>query len=140
MIEAVKSTIAAMISIKPRLDQMSNARSFASNPDKIQEVAAEAPYVSPSIRVDNHAKIAILEFRDSMSGDVLAQIPSEAQLEAYKRRQIRDDDTGIPVKTTGDNRKPEQSGNYDNSTGMAIAKTGIRPSGMGANPEARIFV
>lgn len=127
MIEAIKSTIAATSFIKPGLDQTSNARSFAANPDKVQESAAEAPYVSPNVRVDNNAKIAILEFRDSVTGDVLAQIPSEAQLEAYKRRQAKDD-AEIQAEVTGANRKIEQAEDRGDIAGAAVARAEATPS------------
>lgn len=139
MIEAIKSTIAATSFIKPGLDQTSNARSFAANPEKIQEVASEVPYVSPSIRVDNNSKIAILEFRDSMSGDVLAQIPSEAQLEAYKRRQARDA-AELQAEVTGANRKVEQAEDRGDHVGAAVAKAEAQPSETAINFKAQISV
>ena len=107
MIEAVKSTLAAATSVQKTAEQASNARSFAANPEKKQEVA-EIPYVSPSVRVDNNAKIAILEFKDSLSGDVLVQIPSEAQLEAYKRRQAKES-AEVEAELSGANKRIQQA-------------------------------
>jgi len=107
MIEAVKSTLAATASVQKTAEQASNARSFAANPEKKQEVA-EIPYVSPSVRVDNNAKIAILEFKDSLSGDVLVQIPSEAQLEAYKRRQAKES-AEVEAELSGANKRIQQA-------------------------------
>jgi hypothetical protein len=90
MIEAVKSTVASNALLKGNVDQSSTLNSFAANPDKIQNVS-QAPYVSPTVRVDVNTKIAILEFRESLSGQVLAQIPSEQAIRSYKLRQAKED-------------------------------------------------
>lgn len=44
-----------------------------------------APYISPFIHVDNTFDRAVLQIRDSETGDVVRQIPSEEQLKAYRR-------------------------------------------------------
>lgn len=90
MIEAVKSTVANSAMLKGSAEQLSAMNSFAANPDKIQ-VVSQAPYVSPTVRVDVLTKIAILEFRESLSGEVLAQIPSEQAIRTYKLREARGD-------------------------------------------------
>jgi hypothetical protein len=90
MIEAVKSTVASNALLKGNVDQSSTLNSFAANPDKVQNVS-QAPYVSPTVRVDVNTKIAILEFRESLSGQVLAQIPSEQAIRSYKLRQAKED-------------------------------------------------
>lgn len=138
MIEAVKSTLAAAPIVQRGLDQASNARSFAVNPDKKQEIA-EAPYVSPNVRVDNNAKIAILEFRDSVSGDVLAQIPSEAQLEAYKRRQAKES-AEIEAQVTGADKKIQQAEDRGDEAAAAIARAEAEPSEAQLNAETQIDV
>ncbi|MBU6235559.1 MAG: hypothetical protein KGQ41_06920 [Alphaproteobacteria bacterium] len=90
MIEAVKSTVANSALLKGNVDQSSTLNSFAANPDKLQ-VASQAPYVSPTVRIDVNTKIAILEFRESLSGEVLAQIPSEQAIRSYKLREAKED-------------------------------------------------
>lgn len=126
MIEAVKSTLAAAPVLQRGLEQASNARSFAANPDRVQE-AVEAPYVSPNVRVDNNAKIAILEFRDSVTGDVLTQIPSEAQLEAYKRRQIKQD-AQLEAELSGANKEIRQAEDRGDEAAAAVARAAAEPS------------
>lgn len=86
MIEAVNSTLATSSVTRNVAEQLSSARSFAANPEKVQEVA-RAPYVSPYISVDVNFDRAILQIRDSDSGDVLTQYPTESQLRAYQRAQ-----------------------------------------------------
>lgn len=44
-------------------------------------------FVSSRIRVDNLLDIAILEYRDGGSGEVIRQYPSEFQIRGYQRAQ-----------------------------------------------------
>lgn len=90
MIEAVKSTVANSALLRGSVEQSSTLNSFAANPEKIQQVS-QAPYVSPTVRVDVNTKIAILEFRESVTGEVLAQIPSEQAIRTYKLREAKED-------------------------------------------------
>lgn len=89
MIEAVNSTLATSAVTKAVAEQQSSANSFASNPERVQRVA-QAPYVSPYISVDTNFDRAVLQIRDSDTGDVLRQYPTESQLEAYRRAQSTD--------------------------------------------------
>jgi hypothetical protein len=94
MIEAIKSTLSVAPAISKVAQQTSNAKAFATNPDKIQEVVAledDTLYTTRNVRVDNSANIAVLEFRNPLNGDVKTQIPTEAQLEAYERQEIQDE-------------------------------------------------
>lgn len=68
-------------------EQQSVLNSFAANPDRVQQAPTVAPYLSLHIKVDNYFDKAILQIRDNQSGDVLRQIPTESQLEAYRRAQ-----------------------------------------------------
>lgn len=92
MIEAIKSTLAVAPQLSKVAEQASTSRSFAANPDKEQEVAQDSDgfYSSRNVRVDNSANIAVLEFRNPLNGDVKTQIPTEAQLQAYERAEIRE--------------------------------------------------
>lgn len=86
MIEAVNSVLANAQLSRQAVEQSSSARSFAANPDRIQEVA-QAPFVSPYIQVDVNYNKAILQIRDGDTGDVLHQFPTENQLKAYRKAQ-----------------------------------------------------
>ena len=116
MIEAVKSTVASSTMLKANADTLSATNGYAANPDKIQSVS-QAPYVSPTVRVDVLTKIAILEFRESLSGEVLAQIPSENAIRTYKMREARGDAQLAAALT----RKPEAGG--EGSEVSAATKT-----------------
>ena len=87
MIEAVNSVLSNAPYTKAVVEQQSAANSFAANPDRIQQASAQAPYISLYIKVDTNFDKAILQIRDSDTGDVVRQIPTESQLEAYRRAQ-----------------------------------------------------
>jgi len=92
MIEAIKSTLAVAPAVSKVAEQASTNRSFATNPDKVQEVAVpnDGFYTSRKVRVDNNSQIAVLEFRNPLNGDVKTQIPTEAQLQAYERADLQE--------------------------------------------------
>ena len=92
MIEAINSTLVAAPVVQKAAIQVSPAKSSAAKPDKIQDVApkAEGFYLSRNVRVDNTSKVAVLEFRNPLNGDVKTQIPTEAQLKAYAVAEIRE--------------------------------------------------
>lgn len=90
MIEAIKSSVANSVLQRGSVDQSSTLNSFAANPDKVQSVS-QTPYVSPTVRVDVNTKIAILEFRESTTGEVVTQIPSEQAIRTYKLREAKED-------------------------------------------------
>jgi uncharacterized FlaG/YvyC family protein len=87
MLEAVNSVLSNASYTKAVADQQSVVNSYAANPDRVQQVSQQAPYLSLYIKMDVNFDKAILQMRDNESGDVLRQIPSESQLEAYRRAQ-----------------------------------------------------
>lgn len=86
MIEAVNSVLSNASYTKVAVEQQSVARSYAANPQRVQE-APQAPYISPYVVMDVNFDKAVLQLRDADTGDVVRQIPTESQLEAYKRAQ-----------------------------------------------------
>jgi hypothetical protein len=86
MIEAVNSVLANASLLRGHAEQGSSARSFTANPDRIQE-APQAPFVSPYIIVDTNFDQAVLQIRDSNTGDVLRQFPSESALRARQSQE-----------------------------------------------------
>lgn len=87
MLEAVNSVLSNAQYTRAAAEQQSVLNSFAANPDRVQQAPTVAPYLSLYIKVDNNFDRAILQIRDNQSGDVLRQIPTESQLEAYRRAQ-----------------------------------------------------
>ena len=87
MIEAVNSVLSNAPASKAVVEQQSSARSLSANPQKIQEAAVSVPYVSPYISLDGSSNRAILQIRDSDTGDVLSQYPTKTQIRAYQNAQ-----------------------------------------------------
>lgn len=105
MIEAIKSSIAAQAALKSGIEQSSAARSFTADPERTASTPAPS-FVSPTVRVDNSTKIAILEFKESDTGEVVMQVPSERQISAYKQREVREKAEIL----TALSRRPELAG------------------------------
>ena len=81
MFEAVNSVISNAPFIKGVADQLSTGSTSASALN-----APEAPYISPHIVVDTDFDKAVIQIRDSDTGDVLNQFPSRETLAARARR------------------------------------------------------
>ena len=100
MIEAVNSAVANASLIRTNGDQSQQARlsSIASSSNTEEGVELQlAPYVSPFIEMDTNFNKAVLQIRDSSTGEVQRQFPSEttmraraaqAEIEAQSVRQI----------------------------------------------------
>jgi hypothetical protein len=56
-------------------------------PESKPTTKTELGYISPVIRVDNEAGVALLQFRDGQSGEVTNQIPSENVVRMYRQGQ-----------------------------------------------------
>jgi hypothetical protein len=84
MIEAVNSAISSAQLAKGSLDALSAARSFAGDAQAVQAVARApvAPYISPYVSFDTRYKEAVIQLRDSETGDVVNQFPTEPTLRA----------------------------------------------------------
>ena len=87
MLEAVNSVLSNAQYTRAAAEQQSVVNSYAANPERIQQASTQAPYLSLYIKVDTNFDKAVLQIRDNQSGDVLRQIPTESQLEAYRRAQ-----------------------------------------------------
>lgn len=87
MIEAVNSVLLNASASRQVVEQQSTARSGAANPTKVQEAATATPFVSPYISIDRGSNRAVLQIRDSDTGDVLSQYPTKTQLRAYQNAQ-----------------------------------------------------
>ena len=86
MIEAVNSVLSNTSATRVAAEQQSTVRSFAANPERTQEIA-RAPFISPFISIDRNSNRVLLQIRDSDTGDVVRQFPTEGQLRAYRTAQ-----------------------------------------------------
>lgn len=82
MIEAVNSVISNAQLARVSTDQVATTNSFAADAPAVESVARApvAPYISPYISLDTRFDTAVLQIRDSDTGDVLTQFPSESRL------------------------------------------------------------
>jgi len=62
------------------------AAATQARPDEGGQAPVKLPYVSPVLSYDNDAAMAVLLFRNSETGDVERQIPSEQVVREYRLR------------------------------------------------------
>lgn len=151
MIEAVNSVVANSSLLRGAAEQVSVARSLSANPERVQEVA-RAPYVSPFIYVDVNYNKAVLQIRDSDTGDVLKQFPSEqtmqvrAAIAAKQATQFATPDTAdtpdVPAAPQAEQQQVEQSAPAPQVNAQAqvaaaaLASTAQAAAAVGAPPTA----
>lgn len=89
MIEAVNSVVSNAPLIRIAADQVASSRSFAGDTLAVESVARGpvAPYISPHISVDPVFDAAVLQLRDSDTGDVVDQFPSDKALRQRAHRE-----------------------------------------------------
>ncbi|MFP4312685.1 MAG: hypothetical protein ACLFR0_00035 [Alphaproteobacteria bacterium] len=82
MIEAINSAVANATLVRGNAGQVSNASSI-SKLQELQKVEMPlAPYVSLFVQMNNEYNKAVLQIRDSDTGDVQNQFPSETTMRA----------------------------------------------------------
>ncbi len=84
MIEAVNATISNTQALRAVAEQASSGSSVDVQIAQAEKVRSQvlAPYVSPYIQVDTTFDTAVIQIRDSDTGDVLTQFPSEPVLKS----------------------------------------------------------
>lgn len=97
MIEAVNSAIANSVLVRGGAEQGASTRApvaAAAVSDSPRQVIL-APYISPFVYVDNQFNKAVLQIRDSDTGEVQRQFPSERTLQARAAAEDAIEDTQI---------------------------------------------
>ena len=86
MIEAVNSVISNAPLLRGNVAQLAASRSVA---EEISPVAdgPQAPFISPYISIDLNVNKAVIQIRDSETGDVVRQFPSESTLQQRQRAE-----------------------------------------------------
>lgn len=91
MIEAVNSSVASASVLRASVGQISAARTVDVAPSAPVRAASvdtpQVPYISPYISVDPNYNKAVLQIRDSDTGDVVQQFPTESRLAEIRRAQ-----------------------------------------------------
>lgn len=114
MIEAVNSVVSNASALRGAADQVSAQRALAANPARVQEVAQpspelpQVPYISPYISIDTNYNKAVLQIRDSDTGDVVRQFPSEESLEVRRLQQLRET-RSADIQDAAPQPEPQQS-------------------------------
>ena len=86
MIEAVNSVLANASLSRGSTVQASNAARV--EPQTVAQ-APQAPYISPYIALDYNTNQAVIQIRDSDTGDVLTQFPSESRVRELQAEQAQ---------------------------------------------------
>lgn len=84
MIEAANSVIANAPLLRQGAEAANSARPVTSGGGGVQ-AAPRAPFISPVVSVDLDYDTAVLQIRNSRTGEVVRQMPTEAQLEANSK-------------------------------------------------------
>ena len=87
MIESVNSVVQSTPITRADLQEFVRENSVQLQAE-VRE-PARAPFISPVIAVNVEYDTAVLEIRNSSTGDVIEQIPSDPRLEAQLREQAR---------------------------------------------------
>mgnify|MGYP000642751820 CR=1 FL=1 len=120
MIEAVNSVLSNAQFLRESAGKADAARSLAANPERTQEIAApKAPYISPYISVDVNFDTAVLQIRDSNTGDVVNQYPSESRLQQRQRAARQDQSEQLRAA-------PEAPSQQDTNSSANIGVSEIR--------------
>lgn len=83
MIEAVNSVLANASLSRGSAEQLSTA----AKANLEAPTLPQAPFISPRIAIDTSANKAVIQIRDSDTGDVLTQFPSESRIRAIQAEQ-----------------------------------------------------
>ncbi len=100
MIEAVNSLLANAPLIRSTVVQDKQAQNVAGVVEEVKKVP-QAPYVSPYISYDVNLDVAVIQFRDSDTGDVVEQLPSKLSIESQRRNEATDD--AVRIQTAKSN-------------------------------------
>ena len=95
MIESVNSAIATSAVSRVQSGQQSSGGALDQEVRTVKE-GPRAPYISPYRVYNNDFDRTVLLIRDSETGDVVNQYPTESQLRAYQRAQGAAKATEIP--------------------------------------------
>lgn len=129
MIEGVNSVLTSAPLVRVATEQQSAARSFAANPDRVQEVA-QAPYVDSIGFVPEYDQ-AILFLRDGQTGDTIQQIPSQEGLELRRRQEAARQEAILAAQSKNDERRAVNNAPATSNAASTASSIGV--SGLAGN-------
>ncbi|MCD8570237.1 MAG: flagellar protein FlaG [Alphaproteobacteria bacterium] len=141
MIEAVNSAIANTSLVRGGAEQAAVARPSSARTNEVQssEGAAPvlAPYISPFVYVDAQFNKAVLQIRDSDTGEVQRQFPSEQTLQARAAAQdVIEDRQLLDQELSRPSSSPSSQGTLQSATLFAASEIGSSSSAQIRVPEA----
>ncbi len=122
MIEAVNATAASAPLLRGNVEAVDAAQAYAANPERVQQSAPQAPYVSPYIAWNLDLNKAVLQIRDRNTGDVVREFPTE---QAVRARQTAPAATeaSVPAFETPEGSKFNSSTAQAQVAAAALAKS-----------------
>ena len=138
MIEAVNSVLTNAQLLRGNAEQASAAAQPAvATPEPSESISVpQAPFVSPYIAVDVNFDTAVLQIRDSETGDVVTQFPSESRL-AQAQREARAA-SQAPVQQPAAPQVSETSGGGDRTGVSNIGQAQQASAALAAGAQAGI--
>jgi hypothetical protein len=128
--------IAALTGSVGRLAGLARSETPGLSAPVAQERPQE-PYLSPVFRFDKQARVVIFQFRDSETGDVTRQYPSERVVKLY-RNSAPPDTTGTPTETgsetTADTRTRAAPAGSTGTSDVAATPVEAPATGTGSEP------
>jgi hypothetical protein len=102
MIEAVNSAVAASSVLKGLVPQGLQSNPSQAPVESVEPTGAptgpRAPFVSPMVYMNLDYNKAVLQIRDSETGDVVNQIPSDNRLAAQQRTILAEEDLYVAAR------------------------------------------
>lgn len=142
MIEAVNSVISNAQLARAAAVQVATSNSFAASNEAIETVARApvAPFISPYISVDTNFDTAVLQIRDSDTGDVLTQFPSESALQQRRAQASRQETVQLQTQTREVREAPAQPVQTAETTFQAqqVAQASTPPAAAGGEAQAAV--
>ena len=121
MIEAVNSLISNASVLRSSVVQSTEAQ--VVNEQVLANEAPElqlAPFVSPFISTNNQFSEAVIQIRDSDTGDVLTQFPSEPALRSRQAAQALENQTVVEEVATQGPSTPEDASTAVNTVQTVV--------------------
>lgn len=134
MIEAINSSLSNTQFVRGNAERVDSLRSFAANPDRVQEVAPSIDE-TPVFTVDLNYGARVVQIVDEQTGDVLSQFPTESTL---SRRQRVDDVQASQVEFTPPSLEQSQSVEVDYEPPAVNAQAQLASQALAAGEQASV--
>lgn len=146
MIEAVTSAVSNAQLSRGLLEQIDSARipatELQTSPSDARGDLLRAPYISPVVFVDLDYDTAVLQIRDSDTGDVVRQFPTEPSLRARQSIQVQEKVEAPVYSDSSGSAEPDDETGESNGSGGDVgsfaAQSQIASAALNASAKAGI--